>query len=379
MTNAPIRIGLVGFAAGLSWSSTAHLPAISALPQDFTLTGIANTSLESSKRGAEAAGVDKAYASPQEMFDDPDIDAVSITVKVPHHHELSLAALQAGKHVYCEWPLTQTAAEAAELAELAASKGLVAVAGCQARIAPQILHLRQLLAEGFLGEVLSSNLRGYGLNWGPTISLPERRGYMLDHASGANLLTIPLGHTMAGVQDVLGRAVTVSAEMPQRRKEVRAIESGEMVPLKTPDEVLIAATLESGAPLSIHYTGGMPRGLPGLCWDIHGTEGDLRLTAPVGHMQMAPLTLAGARGEATDLAEIATPDAFCDGIAGAAMPGNVIRNYKRMARDIRNGSKTSTSFADAEQVHILLEAVEAAAKTGERTSVDSTLTPVPLV
>ncbi|WP_349295475.1 Gfo/Idh/MocA family oxidoreductase (plasmid) [Thioclava sp. 'Guangxiensis'] len=377
MTDAPLSLGLIGLAPGLSWSSTAHLPAIVALPDLFTLKGVANSSAESSRTAAESAGIPKAYSTPAEMVADPEIDVVSITVKVPHHHSLALQALEAGKHVYCEWPLTQTVAEAEELAALAAKKGVVAVAGCQARVAPEVLMLRKLLAEGYIGEMLSASLTGYGLNWGPTISLYERRDYMLEHASGANMLTIPLGHTMAGVQDVLGRVSSVSAEMTQRRTHVRSVETGQMHEMNTPDEILVAATLECGAPLSIHYMGGMPRGVPGLTWDIHGTEGDLRITGPLGHLQMVPLTVMGARGDDKELAPIAVPDVLFEGHAGAPMPGNLIRNYQRMAADIKSGSRSATSFADAVELHRLLAAIERAAQSGMRTSVESRLVPLP--
>ncbi len=57
------------------------------------------------------------------MVASPEIDAVAVVVRVPSHYEPTKAALEAGKHVYCEWPLGRTTAEAVELAELAKAQG----------------------------------------------------------------------------------------------------------------------------------------------------------------------------------------------------------------------------------------------------------------
>ena len=76
----------------------------------------------------------------------PDIDAVAVILRVPAHYELTMAALNAGKHVYTEWPLGQTTAEAQEMADLAQSKGLRNMVGLQSRANPAILYAKDLVA-----------------------------------------------------------------------------------------------------------------------------------------------------------------------------------------------------------------------------------------
>ncbi|MFZ0792001.1 MAG: sigma-54 dependent transcriptional regulator [Chromatiaceae bacterium] len=88
------------------------------------------------------------------------------------------------------------------MAALAGGTDCVAVVGLQARVAPQLLYLRALLTEGYVGRVLSSTLRGWGGNWGPTAANLARLGYLLDASNGATLLTIPLGHTLAALRAV---------------------------------------------------------------------------------------------------------------------------------------------------------------------------------
>lgn len=76
------------------------------------------------------------------------------------------------------------------------------------------------------------------------------------------------------------------------------------------DQVLVLARLANGAPLSLHYVGGMPKVADGFVWDIHGTLGDIRVTAPFGHAQMAQLSLMGAKTGETAMRALAVPERF---------------------------------------------------------------------
>jgi predicted dehydrogenase len=118
--------------------------------------------LASAEKARAAAGLPRAFTNVAEMVSAPEVDIVSVTVKVPHHLEIVRAALNAGKHVYCEWPLGNGLAEAEELAVLATSKKVLGVVGTQACVAPEIQHLKQLIADGFVGEVLSTTLIARG-------------------------------------------------------------------------------------------------------------------------------------------------------------------------------------------------------------------------
>ena len=89
------------------------------------------------------------------MIASPDIDAVAVVVRVPSHYGPTKAALEAGKHVYCEWPLGRTTAEAVELAALAEAQGLVTAIGLQARVNPAIMHMKELVEAGYVGEMMA--------------------------------------------------------------------------------------------------------------------------------------------------------------------------------------------------------------------------------
>ena len=102
MTDTPIRIGFIGLNPDSHWAAMAHLPALQSLGNTFEIVGVANSTPESAQRTAEALGLKHAFTSPAEFAASPYVDLVVVTVKVPYHFELVSAALNAGKHVYCE-------------------------------------------------------------------------------------------------------------------------------------------------------------------------------------------------------------------------------------------------------------------------------------
>lgn len=369
MTQRRYRVGIVGLQPGRSWAARAHIPALRALADRFEIAGVANSSRASAEAAAAATGIGRAFADVAELVASPDIDIVAVTVKVPHHHAIVTAALEAGKHVYCEWPLGNGLAEAAGMADLARAKGVLAVVGTQARVAPEIEFVRDLVADDYVGEVLSTTITARGRGWGSSIDSKAIGGYLLDRANGATMLTIPLGHTLAAVLDVLGEVAQVSALMANRRNTVVALDTGETLPTNAPDQVLINGLLASGAPLSIHYRGGLARGT-GLAWEINGTRGDIRVTGPSGHTQMIDLSVEGGRDDDRDLRPLQVPQSLRSGWPEDAIAGNVARVYARMAADLHDGTRTAPRFEDAVRVHRLIAAVEESAAAGTRIDVD---------
>lgn len=369
MTENRFRVGIVGVEPGRSWAAHAHIPALRALPEMFEIAGIANTSKASSERAAAATGVGRAFADVADMIASPDVDIVTVAVKVPPHLEIVKAAIGAGKHVYCEWPLGNGLAEAREMAALARAKGVLGVVGTQARLAPEIAYLRHLIADGFVGDVLSATLVGWGgaLQGGGTIPDKNTWAYLLDRANGATLLTIPVGHTLAALGDVLGEVAEVSAVLATRRPTALVADSGEVLPVTAPDQVLVSMVLASGAPVSLHYRGGAARDGDGLFWEINGSEGDIRISGSSGHTQMVRLFLKGARGKEKAFRALEVPASYHAGWPEDVAPGNVARLYARMARDLREGTRTAPSFDDAVAVHRVVDAIERAAESGNRT------------
>jgi len=149
-----IRLGLIGASVSGTWSSRSHLPAVQA-SSEIELTAVCTTRADSAEAARRAYGARLAFDDYRKMIASPEIDAVAVVVRVPSHYAPTKAALEAGKHVYCEWPLGRTTAEAVELAALAEAKGLVTAVGLQARVNPVLMHMRELVEAGFVGEVMA--------------------------------------------------------------------------------------------------------------------------------------------------------------------------------------------------------------------------------
>jgi len=171
---------------------------------------------------------------------------------------------------------------------------------------------------------------------------------------------------LAGWRHVLGHITELSAVIANRRHEVRALDSGEMLPMSAPDQVLVSGLLTGGAPVSIHYRGAGSRSTPGFIWEINGSEGDIRVTGPSGDTQVVRLSLEGGRGDDRTLRPLEVPASYRAGWPDDVVPGNVARIYARLASDLRENTRTAPSFDGATTLHRLIASIEVAAVTERR-------------
>lgn len=360
-----IGVGIIGVAPGRSWAAVAHIPALRALP-DYEIVALSTTRMESARAAAEEFGVAKAYDNHQDLVNDPDVDLVAVTVMVPHHLELVTAAIDAGKHVYCEWPLGNGLAEAEQMAALAHAKGVRGAVGMQARSAPIFRYLKDLLDDGYVGEVLSITLVGSGMNWGPAVDQPN--AYSFDKANGATLLSIPVGHTLDAVCYCLGEIVEVGALLANRRTSAVLVPGNTPLTLSAEDQVIVNSRFAGGAVGAIHYRGGVSRGT-NMLLEINGTEGDIVISGVAGHAQMFPLTISGGRGEDTAVQPLDIPAKYRWTPDVPDFSRNVAQAYALLAGDLREGTSNCPTFDDAVIRHRMLDAIERSASSGERVKV----------
>src|SRR5207249_6963921 len=243
------------------------------------------------------------------------------------------------------WPLGNGLNEAETLAALAKKKGVLAVAGLQARSAPSVAYVRDLITQGYVGEVLSTTLIGSGMGWGPTVE--PYNEYLNDKKNGATMLSIAVGHAADALCYCLGEVRELSATMAIRRKSFSLAGTAERKPMTTEDQVGVSGLLEGGAVFSIHYRGGVSRGT-NLLWLINGTEGDLQLTAAGGQAQIFEMTVRGGKGLQSSLELLAVPEQYR--WSPPQRPGsstNVAQAYARFARDYREGTHFGPTFDDA--------------------------------
>jgi predicted dehydrogenase len=365
MQGSALGVGIIGVSPDRGWAATAHIPALRALPK-YEIRALSAHSAGSARAAAERFGVAAVFTDHEQLVTRPDIDVVAVTVRVPHHRELVSAALVAGKAVYCEWPLGRDLDDAAAMAALAAEQGVATVVGLQARQAPAIEFVQQLLGDGYVGEVLSTTMVGLSVA-GDVVGQPN--AYMLDGANGANVLTVAVGHSLDLLNHVLGEFVDLSAVSALRRPIITIEETEEQIVKTAPDQIAVIGTLTSGATASIHVREAVAGGT-GFLWEINGTDGTLRITAAEAQPQIFPLTVAGAHGR-NEPVELAVPAALTrrwptlSGLQGTPAY-NVGRAYAAFAVDIDKGTHTVPDFADAVRRHEVIAAIEMSATSGER-------------
>jgi predicted dehydrogenase len=365
MPESTLGVGIIGVSPVRGWAATAHIPALRALP-NYEIRALSAHSEESARAAGEAFGVGAVFSGHEQLVTRPDIDVVAVTVRAPLHRELVAAALEAGKAVYCEWPLGRDLEEARTMAALASEKGVRTVAGLQARQARAIEFVQELLHDGYVGEVLSTTMVGLSVA-GDVVGQPN--AYMLDRVNGANVVTIAAGHSLDVLTYVLGEFADLSAVSDLRRPLITIRETGEQIVKTAADQVAVIGTLASGATASIHIREAMAGGT-GFLWEINGTDGTLRITAAEAQPQIFPLTVAGAQGR-NEPAELAVPERLTHRWPElASLEGapafNVGRAYAAFAADIDNGTHTVPDFADAVRRHELIASIETAAASGER-------------
>src|SRR5207253_5494158 len=177
--------------------------------------------------------------------------------------------------------------------------------------------------------------------------LVQPNAYMLDKTNGANLLTVPFGHSLDILSYVLGEFAELSAVADIRRPLISIEGTGEQIVKTAADQIAVIGTLTSGATASVHIREAVAGGT-GFLWEINGTDGTLRITADAALPEIFPLTVAGARGRG-EPALLAVPKALTakwptlSSLEGAPAY-NVGRAYAAFAADIANGTHSVPDF-----------------------------------
>ncbi|KAE9373316.1 NAD-binding Rossmann fold oxidoreductase family protein [Stipitochalara longipes BDJ] len=357
---APIRIGFLGLSKE-GWAPRAHLPYLQSSP-DYEIVAICNSSVASSEEAIKLYSLPsttKAYGDPEELAKDPNVDLVVCSVRVDRHLGTIGPSLKAGKDVYVEWPLGKSLVDAKELLKLKNEGGVKkAVVGLQARQAPIIKKLKELIEGGKIGEVYSSTWVGQGSVGGESTGLSYE--YLSRKEVGGNMVTIHFGHAIDFVQAVLGYGFQGQPKsvLANRRKFQKLLgNDGKVIEEKrektTVDTVFLDGTLSSGIPISFSLRGGKPfPGQPGMDWTIHGEKSTIRISSPSPFLQIGfdgmKIEVQDGEGEKVEEVEIGG-DEF-DGY------GHPARNVGRVYKVFTKG-EINCSFEDAVERHALIEAL----------------------
>lgn len=212
--------------------------------------------------------------------------------------------MRAGKAVFVEWPLAENLLRAGELVELGKTKpegfgggGAGNIIGLQTRVSPIVLKMKEVLASGRIGSVLSSDVRAF-TTLCQRDALPETLSYFAERDVGGNVVTISYGHMIDFVHHVLGEFESFESRMQIQRQDLGVLRKDDgglkirSISSDVPDLVAVhgklakgKADIVDGATLAVVFRSGPPfNGEPGFVWTIVGEKGELRMTSPLGSM-----------------------------------------------------------------------------------------------
>jgi predicted dehydrogenase len=344
MTDQKIRVGFIGLGAN---SRKFHAPNLKAQP-GVELVAVANRSKESGERVAKEFGIGRVDGDWRDIIQAKDIDAVCIGTWPYTHCEMTMAALDAGKHVLCEARMAMNAAEGRRMLEASRRKSnLVA----QIVPAPHTLEVDPAvtakLAEGYAGEVLSLELQGSQggfvtpdglLHWRHDVSL-----------SGNNILNMGIWYeAMMRWVGPARRVMTMTKLAVPRRRD----DSGAWHEVKVPEHVDILATLTSGAVAHLRFSAITGLAPAPQAW-IFGSEGTLRIEADAKRLS------GGRRGD-KELREISIPAEKRVGWRVEEEFVNAIRGREKV---------THTNFEDGVRYMEFTDAVTKSAQSGQAVDV----------
>src|SRR6185503_19247027 len=386
MTGRPLKVAVVGASISDSpdgrerFSVRAHIPALKALPDLYEVVAACTTRMESASATARRFDLPHAYDNVERMLAElPELDLVCVCVRPSVHHQVVMAALRAGKHVYCEHPVGTTTAQAREIYHLARSRGLRSAVGHQMHYEPAVLQMSEMVREGYIGEPLAFNITYLASSY--IAPRPSHRHWLFNAEMGGHP-AYRTGHNLERLTSVLGMDVAeVCADMAILVPERPNLDGG--APLRTTQVDNVNFLLRVGertmGTLQVCLTAWF-----GLGWgfQVYGTEGMLMLGVQEhgrrdtvkGDPDSGTLKLYGARAEIGRLLSNPTapellqrqfheiPPAkkhyYVSGIDHGRATFPVAQTWHAFAAAIRSGAAFSPDFGDQLKMHCVWDATE---------------------
>lgn len=355
---AKLRIGLIGTGFG----TRVHMPGF-LRRDDVEVTAICSANPERAAAAAERFGVPAWTADHRELVARDDVDLVDICTPPDSHRQMALDALDAGKHVLCEKPIALDAAEARDMAEAAAGRGLVHAVNHEMRYLPLFHELHRRVADGLIGTpqlVTAAVVVDHGTN--PSME-PYYWGWLSEEGKGGGALMGLLSHhidlvrsTFGDIDQVAGRVATLIPERPVLTFEYR---DGDPIGPDTPTAGTRPVATDDTAAFTARLGGAALLAVTGT-WSIHHPTG-VRLEAfgDAGSLHLrADGTLWGAPA-GRELADLTPPP---DDVA----PGEhrLVPSFARLVGDVAaavadggTGPRRFATFDDGWALQRVIDAV----------------------
>lgn len=366
-----IRIGLIGY-GGIG---RVHAAAYRAIPFHYGLkadsieiAGVATTRVESARRAAEEIGCGFFTDDYRDLLGRADIDAIDVCTPNNSHHEIVLAAAEAGLHIYCEKPLAMNVAEAASMGRAVRAAGVKAQVTFNFRFFPAVLRAKQLVDAGFLGRIFSFRGRYHRSSYidsDKPMSWRLRRevtggGALFD--LGSHILDL-LVYVLGDFDSVYGTLDTLIRKRPVNKG------SAELAPVDVDDIALLHARTVAGTLGTVEISRMGTGATNDLTFEIFGEQGAIRfdLAEPAWLHVYDRRDAEGPQGGLRGFRKIEAASRY-DGQRAPdwTMSPDFMRAHAecqyQFIRSIWDDSAPSPSFADGAHVQKIMAAAERSAE-----------------
>ncbi|MCC7371577.1 MAG: Gfo/Idh/MocA family oxidoreductase [Chloroflexi bacterium] len=341
MAEQTLRIGFVGAGA---INRTRHVPGLKKCPGvEFEV--VANRSQASSQAAADEYGIKRTAGNWMEVVEDPNVDIVWIGTHPSMHREITIAALEAGKHVFTQARMAMDYADAKLMWE-AAKKYPHLTTNISAP--PHYMRgdrvVRRMLAEGYVGQPVNVVVQSFSDSY----ANPTAPRHWRQEGPTSGLNTLDVGMMIEVMHRWLGYAKRVTALEKTVYPTRPAPDGSGAVPVERPDTLSVVAELENGALATMLFSGVARHAREANRFEIYGTDGTIR------YLQASDTILAGKAGD-PDLKPVEVS-------AADAREWTVEEDFIKAVRSGRRA--TEPSFWDGLKYMEMTEAVFGAAKTG---------------
>ncbi len=395
-----LKVAVVG--AGFSnspdgrerWAVRAHLPALKALPELYEVAAVCTTRLETANVAARHFGVPHAFDSVERMlYELPEIDVVCVSVRPVLHHQVVMAALRAGKHVYCEQPLGVSTAQAQEMYELARANKVSTVLGHQTHYEPASLQMAELVREGYIGRPLTFTYTYFVSNH--IVPRPAHRQWVFQASMGGHA-GFRSGQGLARLCAVLGADIEeICAALAVKAPERANLDGGPPIKSDQVDTLDYLLSMRGGITGTMQVCMAAWFGT-GTRFEIYGTEGMLMLSTADspewnsqggdGDPSRGELKLYGAHADVDRMLreaiapervqrqfrEVPIADHYyrVKGIEHGRATFLVAQTWHAFAEAIHAGRDCAPSFRDKLKIHYVWDAVDKSVRDRRWVKVD---------
>jgi len=341
MADQPIRIGFVGAGA---INRTRHVPGLKAIPGvEFEV--VANRSQASSQAAADEYGIKRTAGNWMEVVEDPTVNVVWIGTHPYMHREITIAALEAGKHVFTQARMAMDYADAKLMWEAAKQYPHLTT---NISAPPHYLRgdrmIRRMLQEGYVGRPLNVVVQSYSGDYGD----PKAPRHWRQEGAISGLNTLDVGMMIEVMHRWLGYATRVTALEKTFYPTRPDPNGGGEVPVERPDTLSAVADLECGALATLLFSGVARHAQDANRFEIYGTEGTIR------YLRGSDTILAGKAGGELKPVEVAPSEARAWTVEADFV--NAVRAGRRT---------TEPSFWDGLKYMEMTDAIFKSARTGQ--------------